>query len=228
MSGDWIKMRTDLRRSPQVVRIASALKADRLRIIGALHAVWCLADEQTEDGTLDAYSFSLIDEEIGWQGFCQAMADVGWIEQNEKGVCFPEFTKHNGASAKRRAQEADRKRESRASALPSASDADKKRTREEERREDKDTESAGFDAFWQLYPNKKSKGAAEKAWAKIKPDEQLQAQIFEGVRRAKTSVDWQKDGGRYIQHPATWLNAKGWLDDTEPGLFSGQVEGAAI
>ncbi|MEG0637311.1 MAG: hypothetical protein RR517_32860, partial [Pseudomonas sp.] len=43
------------------------------------------------------------------------------------------FEAHNGQSAKRRAQDADRKRNVRKA---SASEADKKRTREEKRRED--------------------------------------------------------------------------------------------
>ena len=70
-----------------------------------------------------------------------------------------------------------------------------------------------FDQFWQQYPRKKSKGQAEKAWAKINPDEQLQEAILNGLERAKTSGDWQKNNGEFILHPATWLNAKGWEDE---------------
>ena len=44
MAGDWIKMRGDLGTHPKVVRIMSALKADRLRVVGGLHAVWSLFD----------------------------------------------------------------------------------------------------------------------------------------------------------------------------------------
>jgi len=73
-----------------------------------------------------------------------------------------------------------------------------------------------FETFWTAYPKKRSKGAAEKAWAKIKPDEQLMEQIISALERAKTSADWQKDGGQYIPYPATWLNAKGWEDDYTP------------
>lgn len=73
-----------------------------------------------------------------------------------------------------------------------------------------------FDAFWSSYPKKRSKGAAEKAWAKIKPNEQLTGQILDALERATTSADWQKEGGRYIPYPATWLNAKGWEDDYTP------------
>jgi len=70
-----------------------------------------------------------------------------------------------------------------------------------------------FETFWTAYPKKRSKGAAEKAWAKIKPNEQLTGEILSALERAKTSADWQKDGGQFIPYPATWLNAKGWEDD---------------
>lgn len=70
-----------------------------------------------------------------------------------------------------------------------------------------------FDKFWQSYPKKRSKGQAEKAWEKIKPDEQLLDRILKSLERAKTSVDWKKEKGRYIPYPATWLNAKGWEDE---------------
>jgi hypothetical protein len=69
-----------------------------------------------------------------------------------------------------------------------------------------------FTLFWESYPRKKSKGRAEKAWIKLKPDEQLSRQILDAVERAKTSDDWTRDGGQYIPHPASWLNAKGWED----------------
>jgi hypothetical protein len=133
MAGDWIKMRSDLHSHPKVVRIMSALKADRLRVIGGLHAVWSLFDVHSVDGVLDGYTPETLDDFIGWQGFSRAMAAIGWIEINDESLATPRFDEHNGQSAKRRAQESERKRNERKT---SASDADKKRTREEKRRED--------------------------------------------------------------------------------------------
>ena len=75
-----------------------------------------------------------------------------------------------------------------------------------------------FETFWTNYPKKRSKGQAEKAWAKIKPNEQLTGEILSALERAKTSADWHKDGGQFIPYPATWLNAKGWEDDYTPTL----------
>lgn len=133
MAGDWIKMRADLHTHPKVVRMASVLKADRLRIVGGLHSAWCLFDVHSVDGFLDGYSADTLDDLIGFPGFSRAMMAVGWLEENGESLVMPRFEAHNGQSAKRRAQDADRKRNVRKA---SASEADKKRTREEKRRED--------------------------------------------------------------------------------------------
>lgn len=132
MAGDWIKMRAGLFTHPKVVRISSALKADRLRTVGGLMSVWCLFDAHSEDGQLEGYDAQTVDELIGWPGFSGAMKMVGWLEEIPGGLVLPQFDNHNGQSAKRRAQDSDRKRSGRLS----ASDADKKRTREEKRREE--------------------------------------------------------------------------------------------
>jgi uncharacterized protein YdaU (DUF1376 family) len=75
------------------------------------------------------------------------------------------------------------------------------------------TTSDGFEQFWAAYPKRVSKGAARKAWTKLKPSEQLLQAILAGIGRAKTSAQWLRDDGRFVPHPATWLNAEGWLDD---------------
>ena len=71
----------------------------------------------------------------------------------------------------------------------------------------------GFAAFWTAYPKKKSKGQALSAWKKLKPDSSLQALILKAVEAQKRSPDWQKDKGKYIPYPATWLNAMAWEDE---------------
>lgn len=136
MAGDWIKMRADLHTHPKVVRMASALKADRLRIVGGLHSAWCLFDVHSVDGLLDGYSADTLDDLIGFPGFSQAMIAVGWLEENGESLVMPRFEAHNGQSAKRRAQDADRKRSKRNVRKMSSSEADKNGTREEKRRED--------------------------------------------------------------------------------------------
>jgi hypothetical protein len=79
---------------------------------------------------------------------------------------------------------------------------------------------ARFQRFWEMYPKKKSKGVAEKAFAQLNPDEQLLATMLATIERAKKSDDWLKEGGKFIPYPATWLRAKGWLDVIEEGGLS--------
>lgn len=133
MAGDWIKMRADLFTHPKVVRISSALKADTLKTVGALMSVWCLFDAHSTDGHLEGYSPDYLDSHLRWEGFAQAMVAVGWLVVNDESLELPSFDTHNGESAKRRAQDAERKRVARLS----AAEADKDGTREEERREEK-------------------------------------------------------------------------------------------
>lgn len=85
-----------------------------------------------------------------------------------------------------------------------------------------------FNLFWIAWPKgkKKSKGAAERAWKKIAPDNKLFGVIIVGLNRARSSKEWAKDEGKYIPHPATWLNAKGWEDDYEPAKAGNNGDGA--
>jgi uncharacterized protein YdaU (DUF1376 family) len=68
-----------------------------------------------------------------------------------------------------------------------------------------------FDIFWAAYPRKTAKGTAEKSWKKIKPDEQLLAEILFALSKQKST--WTDP--KFIPHPATWLNAKRWLDGVD-------------
>ena len=77
-----------------------------------------------------------------------------------------------------------------------------------------------FNKFWEAYPKKRSKGQAEKAFKKLKPDESLLKTILEKIELLKLTDDWKKDKGQFIPYPATWLNAKGWEDEIETGKKS--------
>lgn len=85
--------------------------------------------------------------------------------------------------------------------------------RSREKRREEESRTRAFETFWQAYPKRKSRGHAEKAFAKLNPSEQLMQAILASLERAKTSEDWTKDRGKYVPHPATWLNAKGWEDE---------------
>ena len=52
-----------------------------------------------------------------------------------------------------------------------------------------------------------------KAWEKLKPDESLLSSIMNALEFQTNSVDWQKDGGKFVPYPATWLNKRRWEDE---------------
>ena len=70
--------------------------------------------------------------------------------------------------------------------------------------------SIGFQEFWQSYPRKIGKGAAQKAWDKLKPD--LDTVLAALAWQTKQDA-WIKNGGQYIPHPGTYLNQQRWLDE---------------
>ena len=71
----------------------------------------------------------------------------------------------------------------------------------------------GFDAFWESYPRKAGKAAAWKWWQKRKPDAGLLATMIAALEWQRRQDNWLRDGGRFVPHPATWLNAERWLDE---------------
>jgi len=131
MAGDWIKIRKCLPNDPRIIRMASALHADRFRTLGGTLSAWCLFDEHTASGRLDGYTPSLLDDVLGFPGLAGAMELVGWLVAGDGFLLAPRFEKHNGKTAKRRCSENERKR--------SARNADRKRTESgpEKRREEK-------------------------------------------------------------------------------------------
>lgn len=70
-----------------------------------------------------------------------------------------------------------------------------------------------FKTFWSAYPKKAGKDAARKAFAKRKFDEQAFEKVMAALNEQKASEQWQKDGGQFIPHPATWLNQGRFEDE---------------
>ena len=109
MAGDWIKVRKCVLTHPRLVRIMSALDADKFRTLGGLVSAWCLLDEHSVDGKLEGYTPESFDEMVGFPGIARAMEGAGWLAIYKGGLQAPDFEKHNGSTAKRRAQETVRK-----------------------------------------------------------------------------------------------------------------------
>ncbi|MFA9204933.1 MAG: hypothetical protein ACEQSH_00595 [Bacteroidia bacterium] len=72
-----------------------------------------------------------------------------------------------------------------------------------------------FFEFWDAYPKKVAKPQAIRAWRKLNPDTTTTQAIVAAVGRDRRSDQWLRDGGQYIPHPASYLNAARWEDEVE-------------
>jgi len=78
-----------------------------------------------------------------------------------------------------------------------------------------------FDEFWAAYPKKVGKKAAWSAFKKVKPDAELFDKIMTAIGRAKATWQWQRENGRYIPNPKTWLNEGRWDDEYKEEPMNG-------
>lgn len=180
----------------------------------------------------------MIDAITGVTGMAEALVSVGWASIENGNLVLPNFGRHNGKSAKARALDAARKRADRRNSVrnPSGSKPDKIRNRGEEKRGEKSNtpqppvggsvgkpaktpkppkpkaEHPHFAAFWAAYPRKTAKPTASTAFDRINPDDATFASMLAALERQRHSPDWCKEGGRFIPHPATWLNQRRWED----------------
>ena len=75
-------------------------------------------------------------------------------------------------------------------------------------------------AFWTAYPKKKGKGNVEKWFKTHQPTEVLCTTMLAKLELLKKSGEWQEKNGKYIPHPFSWLNAKGWDDEVSVSTSS--------
>ena len=77
-----------------------------------------------------------------------------------------------------------------------------------------------FAKFWQAYPRKVGKIAAQRAFDKAIHTEKTNAaaealleKMCRVLAKQSESLDWKREDGRFIPYPATWLNAGRWEDE---------------
>lgn len=91
----------------------------------------------------------------------------------------------------------------------------------EGQRQKKTTEASTlplFLRFWNAYPKKVGKLAAERKFRELKVDEPLLSKMLLAIEAQKKSPQWIEDKGRFIPNPTTWLNQGRWDDEIEPSL----------
>lgn len=214
MAGTWIKMLTTLHDSHKVRRLSRLVGCDRFGVVGRLHRIWSWADEHTIDGRFTG-DIKDIDDIAEFDGFARAMIEIGWLAQIGDEITLIDFEKHNGETAKKRAQgakSASRRRGNARVAQKSRTERDasvtKSAPREEKRREEKSSAAQNppkppkgggrsakytpeFDAWWKIYPCRDgcppgNKREAFAAWLKL--DRAAQLQVGQATKALSAAV----------------------------------------
>lgn len=209
MSGEWIKVRTNLWDDPRVSRLVDATDSNEATVVGGLYWLWATADQHSSDGVLAGMTLRGIDRKTGVKGLGDALVSIGWLIDNAESVTVSRFEDHNGASAKARAQTAKRVANHKgnakvtAGALPDShavvSDALPRRREEEEEEEltSKASTPTGVDVA--------SNAGNVPAKAPVKPDcphQEIIALYHEVLPQCPQVRDWTS--ARQTQLRARW------------------------
>lgn len=108
MAGYWIKFEQTTPDKPEVVRMATLLNIDQDEVVGKLLRVWIWADLNSIPAEKVCVTDAFIDRLVSKKRFAHAMRLVGWLTGDSGALNFPNFQRHNGESAKKRALENNR------------------------------------------------------------------------------------------------------------------------
>lgn len=234
MAGEWLKFESSLPEKPETLAITVAMGWDDPDLtVGKLMRLFRWFDQQTIDGNAHGVTAALLDRLLGVTGFVQAVANTGWLVISSDGLTLHNFDKHNGATAKSRAQTAKRVANHRASVVDdapcNAPAVTAPLAREEKSREDKNPPlppkgEGRFPEFWNLWPNTDRKQDRKKCFAKWHRNgwDSIADEVIAHVAAMKQTRKWL-DG--FEPAPLTYLNGERWNDgvDAPPAnnIFAG-------
>lgn len=234
MAGDWLKFESNLPEKPETLAITTALGWDDPDLtVGKLMRLFRWFDQHTIDGNAAGVTQTSLDRIIGVSGFANAVANCGWLVFDSAGVTLQKFDRHNGTSAKSRAQTAKRVASHRGKTAGNANETPDKQignaatvtgalAREEKRRV-RNTPKAPkgaavrFEEFWLAWPRsvrKQDKAKCAQMWANESFDA-VADQILADVKAKRGLPKWQAkgpDGNDFIEEPAKYLKNRRWED----------------
>ncbi len=99
-------------------------------------------------------------------------------------------------------------------------DKDKEKDKDKDKVKDKDKDIGGqldqdlaFGMFWSVYPNKKAKKDALKAWKALNPHDALSREIYEHVEKRSRTHAWTKEDRQFVPLPASFIRGELWKDE---------------
>lgn len=225
----WIKLEHTTPEKPEMLRAAKMLKKDHRVVFYHWVKLMMWADVNVGDDCVAVgATLAALSNIARLEGIAEAFAEpverpdgtkgANWLEETPYGVRFNNWTRHNGKHAKARAQAAQRQARKRLCHAHSVTTNSICIS---------DSCLSLFDDFWDKYPRKTGKTAAQRAWAKVVKHTDPKVIIAAAADYAASPA--ARDP-KYVKYPATWLNAGCWEDDRadwqiERGDCNGQSRG---
>ena len=104
----WIKIETNTPEKPEIRAVARACRVSQGDAFLAFFKLYRVFDTITSDGFIHGYTKEEADLDAGLPGVGQVFEDVGWMMFDSNGCTITHWDRHNGKSAKQRAQAARR------------------------------------------------------------------------------------------------------------------------
>jgi hypothetical protein len=220
---------------PKLIRLAKLLGVRRYVAVGLLELLWHLTARYTPAGDVGKWSDDEIATALDWDGdpavIVRAFVASGLVERHpEHRLIVHDWAEHADDTVKLLLKRRQRDFVSRH--VPTCPDINLlPEPKPEPKPEplllmgaDAPTLTLlGFDRFWAIYPKKRHKPAAVRAWKAIDGARHLEA-ILAGVERWQASEQWE--AGR-IEDPATFLRQRQWEDPVPSAPASTGIEGMA-
>jgi hypothetical protein len=110
---NWIRINTTLPHSQKIILLAAELGCKRRHALGLAVEFFCWVDNNFSSGYTQLTP-KQVNSFFEQKRFAEALCKIGWASVDETGCLFIQnFDTYNGESAKRRAQEAEKKRKQR-------------------------------------------------------------------------------------------------------------------
>lgn len=211
---EWFKVYAGLQHHPKRYAFEEVAKTEY-----GLHYIvglFCFTCHYASDGNLTRFSNIEIARACEWKGdadlFMQAFIKAGFLDKDDETCIVHDWYEIH----ERFIKENEKRKPSKKSINPRATQGlplvEEKRI--EEKRIDKPlsakAEDEDFNNFWSLYPNRKAKQDALKAWTQVKPDP---SKVRDALIWQRKQEQWTKDKGAFIPLPASWLRGKRWEDE---------------
>jgi hypothetical protein len=244
MAGDWIKVEHVTPDKPEVVNMADMLGIDQDAVTGKLLRLWIWADQNSLDGCALSVTKAFINRIVFCNGFATALEKVGWLNTEEGILHLPNFTRHNGVTAKKRSDSNRRmtkSRDKKKNGCANVALGVQQKAQPEKRREEKSKKEAIASCpktddklpilaeLWKRSPAKSrersSKVKVFNAWQKIKKSEQPdEGDLFIAIDAWSDSEKWTTG---FAEGLHIWINDRQWENLPEasgkPKLNHGRV-----